>query len=300
MPVNIFALLPVMMLVVHTSAVAADMPPVNAEDIMQRVSRHQPDFPYVYEELSLIMIDNRDNHDVRNARYYKRFNANGSLSLLIVLDSPEEIKGVALRAVVTADNVLEKGVFLPAFENRLLTAAAGEPDAGILGTDFSVNDLQPENTSLYRYKRLEDAVVEDVGHYVVEALPLNQSIQDKTGYYRRIHFIRKDNFVITKTDYQDHHRNLVKSLTRHEIQSYERGILIANMLLMENHQLNHKTLLKVKRRIFSHNYVPAKIFKPQWLFNNRHMATTSQHLFRHASEPPPGTEVAAGDTAQYE
>jgi hypothetical protein len=43
------------------------------------------------------------------------------------------------------------------------------------------------------------------------------------------------------------------------------------MILMEDFGERHRTLLKVERRVFSPDYVPAEIFSRQWLVEGRHL-----------------------------
>ena len=42
----------------------------------------------------------------------------------------------------------------------------------------------------------------------------------------------------------------------------------ANMLLMDNIRDQHKTLIKIDRRIYSRDYVPREMFTVQWLYKN--------------------------------
>ena len=40
------------------------------------------------------------------------------------------------------------------------------------------------------------------------------------------------------------------------------------MILMENKKDQHQSLIKISRRVFSHDYVPAEIFTAKWLYEN--------------------------------
>ena len=59
----------------------------------------------------------------------------------------------------------------------------------------------------------------------------------------------------------------------------------ANMILMENQKETHKTLIKINRRIFSHDYVPAEMFTSTWLLENRHILGKKKGLLQDISRP---------------
>jgi hypothetical protein len=40
------------------------------------------------------------------------------------------------------------------------------------------------------------------------------------------------------------------------------------MILMEDKKLQHQSLIKITKRVFSHDYVPAEVFTAQWLYEH--------------------------------
>ena len=70
----------------------------DGRSIMEQVHGKQEQTPYIYEEQSMILLDKAGNRDVRNVRRYIRVDASGKVNVLLVFDSPEEVKGVALLA----------------------------------------------------------------------------------------------------------------------------------------------------------------------------------------------------------
>jgi hypothetical protein len=59
----------------------------------------------------------------------------------------------------------------------------------------------------------------------------------------------------------------------------------ANMLLMENMQNDHKTLIKIDRRIFSKEYVPVEVFTTEHLYaNSRIEGLIDYDLLDHPAE----------------
>lgn len=257
----------------------------DARTIMKQLHGQAQQHPYIYEEQSMILIDKNGNRDVRNMRRYIRVDASGKVNVLLVFDSPEEVKGVALLASRRNDAAIKAGIYLPAFENRMISSEGKSSSERFLGTDFSVFDLKPESYDDYNYKRLEDEVINKVSYYSIEARPVDDRILKQSGYSKRIHTVSKDDLLIFKTRYFNRHGRHIKTLTQHEFKQYGKSFWKADMILMDNLAEQHKTLIKTRERVFSPDYVPPKMFTRQWLFNRNHMASTVQHIFDNTLTP---------------
>jgi hypothetical protein len=84
----------------------------------------------------------------------------------------------------------------------------------------------------------------------------------------RSHSISKDNFYITKTEYFDRQGKVYKKQSHHDLREVDGEMWRADMILMEDIKEDHKSLIKIDRRIFSRDYVSADIFTADWLFKN--------------------------------
>ena len=272
-------------LLIYGFTVSALATEPDANTIMAKVHGQQEQYPYVYEEQSMILIDKSGNRDVRNTRRYIRIDASGKVNVLLVFDSPEEVKGVALLASQRNEGPVEAGIYLPAFENRMISSDGESSSERFLGSDFSVFDLKPARHDEYRYRRLEDVVIGEDSYYRIAAIPVDQKILKQSGYSKRIHTISKDNLLIIKTGFYDRHGQHIKTLTQHEFKRYGNGFWQPDMILMDNLAEQHKTLIKTRERVFSPDYVPPKMFTRQWLFNHNHMASTVQHIFDNTLTP---------------
>ena len=267
----------------------ADTQALSGTEIMQQATSRQQIYPHVYEEQTLILMDKTGNKDVRSTRRYTRIDNDKSIRLLLVFDSPQEVRGVALLVIneVAKGKPLVSGIYLPAFGDRLFSSTKSGYSDKFLGSDFSVYDLQPENIEDFSYTRLEDIQVEEIPYYQVESKPANQQVLKKTGYFKRVHTVSKDRKLIISTDYYDSYNRLYKTLSRHDFVKYDQTTWWPNMLLMENHLDKHQTLVKVNNRVFSIDYVPLKMFSKNWLFAHNHMASTIRHLFDNTLSAPP-------------
>ncbi|MFH1487459.1 MAG: outer membrane lipoprotein-sorting protein, partial [Pseudomonadota bacterium] len=109
-----------------------------------------------------------------------------------------------------------------------------------------------------------------------------------TGCSLRRHFVRQDNFFVIRTDFFDRRGRFFKRLTQHDLKRVDGDMWRADMILMEDQKERHKTLIKIDRRVFSHDYVPSEMFTPEWLLENRHIPAQERRLLRGATPPRRG------------
>tara|TARA_B100001123_G_scaffold443583_1_gene590017 strand:- start:22 stop:906 length:885 start_codon:yes stop_codon:yes gene_type:complete len=235
-------------------------------EIMKEVDKRHQQFPYIYEEQSLVMLDRNGERDTRKARRYLRMEDNGSVKFLLLFDDPQEIKGVALLAHRHPNGITDKHIYLPAYGQQLLESAGDENGDNFLGTDFSVENLTGEIISDYRYKRGEDKQVDSVKYFVIDVFRQSSSLPNEKILRR--HYIQQDNLFITLTHHFDKHGRIARIQSHHDLKVVDQNMLRANMILMENKKDQHLSLIKTSRRIFSHDYVPEEIFTAEWLFKN--------------------------------
>jgi len=264
--------------------------PVQADEmwtgrrIMDEVFKRHVLFPYVFEEQTIIMIDRAGNRDARKVRRFSRVERDGTVKFLLVFDNPAEVRGVALLAIRQPTGQVESGIYLPAFGKELKSSAGRSRGGRFLGTDFSIEDMTAEVLSDFRYIRVADQKIDQTEHFVVEAFPQDAEIERTTGYGLRRHFIRKDNFFIVRTDYYDPRGRFLKRQTQHDLKRVSGDMWRASMTLMDNHKEQHKTLIKIDRRVFSHDYVPPQMFTTAWLLENKHIQGTEKRLFQDTSQ----------------
>ena len=262
-----------------SGAVQAD-DPWTGPRIMNEVSRRHEPFPYRYEELTMILRDRARNRDVRKARRFSRVEEDGSIKVLLVFDTPLEIRGVALEGTGHASGLWEWRLYLPAFGKRLLSYDGRAGSDRFLGTDFTVMDLRAEALSDFRYVRAADQKIDLAACYVIEAVPRDREVERMTGYSLRRHFVRQDNFFIVRTDYYGRLKRFFKRQTFRDLKRVDGDTWHADMILMENIRERHITLIKTDRRVFSRDYVPPEIFTSSWLLENRHIQASEKILFQ--------------------
>ena len=254
---------------------------LNGHSIMKEVFSRQEFYPYVFEEQAMVLIDNSDNRNVRKLRRFSRVEEDRTVKYLLVFDHPVEIRGVALLAIRQHAGNKKGEIYLPAFGNKMISGSSYGGSSPFLDTDFAVADFTVDNLSDFIYNRKPDIKINKLDSFVVEALPKTPEIERYTGYSLRRHFIRQDNFFLIRTDYFDRRGRLFKQQTWHDLKKVDNNMWQANMILMENFKVKHKTLIKINKRIFSRDYVPAEMFTRDWLFKGNHIRNNDTPIFKN-------------------
>ncbi len=235
--------------------------------IMAEVFSRHTDYPYVFEAQTLILTDAQGHRETRKLRRFLRIEPDHTTKLLWVLDHPEEVKGVMVKIIRAPGQKAREELFLPAL-SRGFSPGWGKASQGLMGTEFSPEEFMKAPGDLI-YERKKDQVIKRVPYFIVQAR--SRGLKEDL----RIHFIRKDIFFITRTDFYTLDGRLIKRMTRHDLKRADKQMWQAGMVLMENIQTGSRTLIKTDRRIFSRDYVPECLFTRNWtdlgdyLFNTR-------------------------------
>lgn len=257
--------------------------------LMERVYETHQQYPYVYEEQSMVLIDRDGNRETRRVKLYSRVDADLLQRLLLLFDSPEDVKGVAVLASRQPNGDTHQAIFLPALGENLVENSGEVGDANFLGTDFSVENLTGEMLEDYQYERRRDELINDKMYSIIDVYNKGQSEQSQP---LKRHFIAQENLYLTRTDYYDDLGRVRKRQTHHDLTQVLGDMWRANMMLMENLQNDHQTLIKIDRRVFSRDYVPEEVFSKEYLYKNSkiELADTSPDIAAEAqlmSEPSP-------------
>ncbi|MCH9048465.1 MAG: outer membrane lipoprotein-sorting protein [Proteobacteria bacterium] len=240
--------------------------------IMQEVYKRHQQFSFIYEEQSMVMMDRNGDRDIRKVKRYSRVEDDGTVKFLLLFDSPDEIKGVALLASRDASGMTKKYIYLPAFGEQLIENVSSGLDGKFLGTDFSIESIIGEVLDDYIYVRRPDKKTNAVAYFVIDVYQMEEGLSedmlptDKQAIRR--HFISKNNLYITKTEYFDKQGRVRKRLSHHDLKPVDGKMWRADMILMEDRNEHHQSLIKINRRVFSRDYVSAEIFTADWLFKN--------------------------------
>ena len=230
--------------------------------------RHQQ-YPYVYEEQSMILIDRYGHKNTRKLRRYSRAYESGTVNFLLLFDSPLDVRGVALLAQREQDGRSRQSFYLPAFGDTFIEntpGPEGKSQDNFLGTDYSISNLVGDTLDHHKHIRRDDTNINETDYFVVDVYDLNSQSEDKP---ERRHYIKKDNLYISRTDHFDKIGRLQKRQTNHDLAKVHGDMWRANMMMMDNLQKEHRTIIKINKRVFSSDYVPREIFSESWIIANQ-------------------------------
>lgn len=239
---------------------------LNGGEIMEEVYSRHRQYPYVYEEQSMVMSDRNGKRDTRKAHRYSRVEEDGTAKFMLVFNYPREIRGVAVLATRDPSGVMTKSIYLPAFAEQLIESKGENSDGNFLGTDFSVENIIGEKLSDYQYTRRQNRTINKMEYFTIDVHNLGEDVNSINPLRR--HFVRQDNFFISQTEHYDSHGRVHKRQSHHDIRAVDGDMWRSGMILIEDIKEHHQSLLKVTRRLFSHDYVPAEIFTAEWLYQN--------------------------------
>jgi hypothetical protein len=250
--------------------------------LMQQVYDTHQQYPYVYEEQSLVLIDRDGNRETRKVKLYSRIDPILFQRFLLLFESPEEVKGVAVLAERNANGDTRQAIYLPALGESMIESSGDSRDTNFLGTDFSIENLTGERLEDYDYQRRRDELINYKMYSVIDVFD-KQAEPGQTALRR--HYISQEILYLTRTDYFDDLGRVRKRLSSHDMTRVLGDMWRANMLLMENMQNDHKTLIKIDRRIFSKEYVPVEVFTTEHLYaNSRIEGLIDYDLLDHPAE----------------
>jgi len=268
-------------------------------EIMRENMRRHEFFPYVYEEQTLIMMDAQQQRDVRRIRRYSRLDDDGVFHSLIEFAYPESIAGTALLFTRSSNEQNNSRIFLPALGAVMIDYVGGGSGGQMLGSEFSVDDLVPEETADFIYRREMDLVDDEIPYFVVLAELRPERVAQASYAARRL-FVRQDSFFISRIDYLDDKGRLLRRQTRHDLRLVGGEMWRADMISVENLRNGHRSILKVDRRVYSRDYVPPVMFSEQRILAAAHLPDAAAAADGSARETDPARKTGADVQAEEE
>ncbi|WP_205833186.1 outer membrane lipoprotein-sorting protein [Azohydromonas caseinilytica] len=189
-------------------------------------------------------LTNRDGASrVRKTRGLTKLQDNGQDNMRLVrFLSPADIKGTATLLVEHAGADDDMWIYLPALGKVRRLSASNKRDS-FVGTDFSYGDIIGHKTAEWRHALLREEAVDGAPAYVIESVPLNDTVKNNTGYAKRVSWVRKDNFVASRIDFWDVAGQPLKRITASDIRPVGNGKFQAMDSVAENLQTGHRTTI---------------------------------------------------------
>ncbi len=183
-------------------------------------------------------------------RIVARYMLNGPDDLnkiLVRFLAPRDVENTTLLTWEAKDGNDDQWLYLPATKKPKRIAASGKKNR-FMGTDFSYEDLLPENLSLHRYTLVGRESVDGQECFVVEAVPATERQAADTAYSKRRIWIRTDNHAVSKREYYDHQGRLEKVETKRKLVNVKGSAWRADETEMHDVLQGTKTMLKIESR----------------------------------------------------
>lgn len=266
-----------MLAAVFVVAQAAWMQPAAAEaltgkQIMERQKKLQKPGTEYAEEV-MLLVDGKSG--TKEKRYVKRYikDMGGDLNrYLLVFSQPADIKGTSLLTHETEDED-NQWMYMPAVK-KMQRIAQNSKKSYFMGTDFTYEDLEPEDIDNFTYVLIKEETLDDpmpgTPCYVIEALPANAAKKRASSYSRRVLWIAKDIFVTIKTEFYDRKKRVVKTQRSFEYEHIQGTIHRPQKIVMDNHKKNHKTLSLVKHRQINLP-IDNSVFTERFILSGKHI-----------------------------
>ena len=211
----------------------------NADTILQR-SRDRVDGNDIYSQTQLIMIDDRGGKRVRELLYLQKDDGRDE-KLTLYFTAPGDVKGVGFQSATydeRAGKADDQWIYLPAFR-QVRRIASADKRGSFMGSEYAYIDLEKLRVSDYTQKVVGEEAVLGRPCWVVERLPVNPSVIDRTGYHKTVVWVDRDSDVVLKQTYYDVKNVLFKIMTVKKLERIQ-NIWTVMHSDMEDH-VTHKT-----------------------------------------------------------
>ncbi len=187
--------------------------------------------------------------DVRERRLvsYAVTPRDGFTKTLLRFHAPRDVENTALLTWEGKEGTDDQWLYLPATRKVKRIAASGKKNR-FMDTDFSYEDLRPENLALYTYALLGSESVDQHDCYVVEALPANARQAADSGYSRRKIWVRKDNYATVKQELYERKGRLEKVMLTRDMVNVKGTLWRAREVEMRDMQAGTRTVMVVEAR----------------------------------------------------
>ncbi len=180
-------------------------------------------------ELQMILRSPRGDATERSLRISQFEVPGDGDKMLVVFDTPADIRGTALLSHAHATKADDQWLFLPAIK-RVKKVSSHDKSGSFVGSEFSYQDLSPLQLEKYRYRFIREDNIDGMACFVVERISTETNYQ-----YAKEHFwIDREAFRVVRVDYFDHTDAQVKQLQALDFRLYDERFWRAGRMVMTN------------------------------------------------------------------
>lgn len=208
------------------------------EAIFREADRRESGYADLKVDLEMILRTSRGNEARRSLSIRQIEMPTDGDRLLVVFDTPKDIRGTALLSYAHKDASDDQWMYLPALK-RVKRITSQNKSGPFLSSEFAYEDMALQEVEKYRYRLLETREEEAGSVYVVERKPADEH----SGYAREVVVLDSDQFRILHIDYYDRQNRPLKTLAISDYALYGDRFWKAGRMLMSNSQTGKSTEL---------------------------------------------------------
>jgi hypothetical protein len=191
-------------------------------------------------EGTLEMIGSSNNVSLKRWSY-QRIGSFGASKAILRFTAPQELKGLALLIVNHPDRSSDQWMWTPAIE-RERRIALQDRSTRFFGTDFSFEDLEERDISLFDYKMLGAEAIDGAPCWKIESKPKESK---SSQYTSSVLWIRKDNYVTAQIENYSNSR-LVRRIHYADLEKVD-NIWTPRTVEVLDAGRNSRTVLKIDK-----------------------------------------------------
>ncbi|MBF0117800.1 MAG: outer membrane lipoprotein-sorting protein [Desulfobacterales bacterium] len=177
---------------------------------------------------------------------------------LIVFRSPADVKGTSFLTWNHKDADNDQWLYMPAL-NRVKRITVSTKSQSFMGSDFSYEDLSKRSLQKDNFNLLKEEKVNNEDCYIVEAIAKDTS----EAFPKKIISVRKDNFIVIKSDFYNGAGTVAKKFTVTNIKKVD-DIWTVLSCKMENPETKEYTTLDISEIKYNSN-LSERMFKVEGL-----------------------------------
>lgn len=246
--------------------------PIHAETTARDVLTEQSKRHRLTHEttvMAVTLIDRKGFRDKRTLRRMDKEQGDGLTRSLTIFEAPSDIKGTALLTRENSGKPNDQWLYFPS-QHRLQRIAQARRNGYFMGTDFTYEDMDPENLDDYTYRHVRTEILNHIDCYVIEAVPANKKLRRSSGYGRRLLWIRKDLFLTLQIEFFNRQDKLIKTQENSDWKPLENGVWRAGKSVVNNLAKQHQTEVVVTERD-TKTKLPDSTFTDRNILTGRYM-----------------------------
>jgi len=242
------------LLVIASNSTSAADKAVHGLEIANEADARYSGFGDSRATMKMVLISKAGDQDVRELRVDTlegKGKDNGDKSL-IVFDLPRDVRGTALLTWSYKQQDDDQWLYLPALR-RVKTITSNNKSGPFMGSEFSFEDMSPQEVEKYTYKYLRDEACGELTCFVYERFPVDEN----SGYTKQVVWMDNQEYRVQKIDFYDRKKTLMKTLSVSGYALYSNRFWRAAKMEMVNHETGKRTELHWNDYQFGNGFADA-------------------------------------------